>query len=78
VFVTAVYGGTIVRKIGNRTYYATGEACKKAGISRSTLFRWVKEGILDDKYLKDRNGWRLFSERDIAKIRAEAFRVNRK
>lgn len=65
------------KQIKGQTYFRTTEACKMAGISKATLFRWIKEGILDDVGRKDRNGWRLFSDGDIAKIKAEATRVDR-
>jgi excisionase family DNA binding protein len=57
--------------IQGKTFYRTAEACKKTGISRATLFRWLKSGILE-KYYKDRRGWRMFTEEDLAKIRQEA------
>ena len=59
------------RIIDNKTCYLTSEACKMTGISRGTLFRWIKEGIIPDAKIKDRNGWRLFSDADIKKIKAE-------
>jgi predicted site-specific integrase-resolvase len=61
-------------EINGQIYYKTSEACKKAGISRATLFRWLKVGILE-KYYKDRRGWRLFTEEDLTKIRAEARKI---
>jgi predicted site-specific integrase-resolvase len=61
-------------EINGRIYYKTSEACKKTGISRATLFRWLKIGILE-KYHKDRRGWRLFTEEDLNKIRAEARKI---
>jgi DNA-binding transcriptional MerR regulator len=61
-------------EIDGRMYYKTSEACKKTGISRATLFRWLKVGILE-KYHKDRRGWRLFTEEDLNKIRAEARKI---
>ena len=60
--------------INGQLYYKTSEACKKTGISRSTLLRWLKVGILE-KYHKDRRGWRLFTEEDLNKIRAEARKI---
>ena len=57
---------------GNHTYYRTAEACKIAGISRSTLLRWFKNGTLKDVTRRDRRGWRLFTQADIEKIRNEA------
>jgi predicted site-specific integrase-resolvase len=61
-------------EINGQMYYRTSEACKKAGISRATLFRWLKLGILE-KHYKDRRGWRIFTEEDVNKIRAEAKRI---
>ncbi len=61
-------------EIGGRMYYRTSEACKKTGVSRATLFRWLKAGVLDKCY-KDRRGWRIFSETDLQKIRSEAERI---
>lgn len=61
-------------EIDGRVYYKTSEACKKIGISRATLFRWLKVGILD-KYYKDRRGWRLFTEEDLNRIRTEAMKI---
>ena len=61
-------------EIDGETYYRTSEACKKTGVSRATLFRWLKAGILE-KYHKDRRGWRMFKEEDLDKIRAEARKI---
>lgn len=58
-------------KINGRTYYRTAEACTRAGISRATLFRWLKAGILK-KTCRDRRGWRMFTENDLDLMRAEA------
>jgi len=63
--------------IKGRVYYRTAEACKMAGISRATLFRWIKEGIVEDVSRKDRNGWRLFTANDINKIKSEATRLTK-
>ncbi len=62
-------------EINGQVYYKTSEACKKTGISRATLFRWLQAGILE-KYYKDRRGWRLFTEDDLNKIRNEAEKIN--
>jgi len=63
--------------IGDRSYYRTLEACHAAGVSRSTFFRWLKTGILEDVPYKDRRGWRLFTEEDIRKIKSEANKIRR-
>jgi hypothetical protein len=61
-------------EMNGQIYYRTSEACTKAGISRATLFRWFKQGILKRTH-KDRRGWRLFTEDDLAGIRVEAMKV---
>ena len=55
----------------SRIYYRTAEACKIAGISRSTLLRWFRFGTLKDVIYRDRRGWRLFTQADIERIRYE-------
>jgi len=61
-------------EIDGQKYYRTSEACAKAGVSRATLFRWLKAGILEEPY-RDRRGWRIFTEDDLSKIQAEARRI---
>jgi predicted site-specific integrase-resolvase len=62
--------------IEQKKYYRTKEACLKAGISKATYHRWVKQGVLSDSIMKDRRGWRLFSETDIENIRMEADKLS--
>ncbi len=59
-------------EIDGKTFYRTQEACEKAGVSRATLFRWLRTGVILDVEHKDRRGWRLFSEKDIKRLRKEA------
>jgi len=66
----------VATRINGQTYYRTSEACQRAGISKATLFRWVKMGILEDVERKDRKGWRLFTEDDVNKIKFEATRLS--
>jgi predicted site-specific integrase-resolvase len=58
-----------------QTYYRTAEVCSLAGISRSTLFRWLRRGILDDVSHRDRRGWRLFTDHDIDRITNESNKI---
>jgi DNA-binding transcriptional MerR regulator len=60
--------------INGKTYYRTIDACRSAGISRATLFRWLKNGMLRETY-KDRRGWRLFTADDIHRLKSEAERI---
>ena len=62
------------KEIDGIIYYETSEICAMVGISRPTLFRWLKSGILEKMY-KDRRGWRLFTVEDLTKIRAAVDKV---
>lgn len=48
--------------------YSTEEAAKEIGISKSTLLRWFREKRIAD-VKRDRNGWRVFSNADIVRIK---------
>jgi len=61
--------------IDNRTFYRTSEVCRMAGISRSTLLRWLKENDLKISDYRDRRSWRLFTEVDVKKLTKEANRI---
>jgi len=61
--------------MNRQTYYRTAEVCRMVGISRNTLFRWLKRGLLGECERRDRNGWRLFTEDEIDSLRGETSRV---
>lgn len=61
--------------INERTYYRTAEVCRMVGISRNTLFRWLKEGIVSDVEYRDCRGWRLFTSAQLETIRAKTNHV---
>lgn len=61
-------------EINGQVYYRTAEACARAGISRATLFRWLKTGILKETH-RDRRGWRMFTEKDLNLLREEVVTV---
>jgi len=63
--------------VNGQTYYRTAEVCRTVGISRATLFRWLKEGIFREAEHRDRRGWRLFTGDEVARLKAEVNRVNR-
>jgi len=51
--------------------YSTEEAAKAAGISKSTLLRWIRQGLVSD-VRRDRNNWRVFTQRDVSHLRKVA------
>jgi excisionase family DNA binding protein len=61
--------------INDKTYYRTTEVCRRIGISRNTLFRWLKEGAISDVEYRDCRGWRLFTPAQLETIRAKTNHV---
>jgi predicted site-specific integrase-resolvase len=61
-------------RINGQIYYLTSETCREANISRATLYRWLKAGILEKSY-RNRRGWRIFTPDDLDRIRVEATKV---
>ncbi len=61
--------------INDQTYYRTAEVCQIIGISRNTLFRWLKEGIFSDVESRDWRGWRLFTPAQLDTIRMRTSHV---
>jgi hypothetical protein len=47
------------------------------GICRNTLFRWLKEDNLKEAQYRDRRGWRLFTEDEIDRLKAEANQISK-
>jgi phage antirepressor YoqD-like protein len=64
-------------EINGQTYYRTAEVCQIVGIGKSTLFRWVRQNIVNDAEYRDRKGWRLFTETELQNITAETSRIQR-
>jgi len=61
--------------INDQTYYRTAEVCRDVGISRNTLFRWLKEGIFSGVEYRDWRGWRLFTPAQMDIMRARTSQV---
>jgi len=57
--------------INGQIYYRTAEVCRMVCIGKSTLFRWIKEGIIKEAEHRDRRGWRLFTEDEIDRLSVE-------
>jgi excisionase family DNA binding protein len=62
--------------INGQKYYRTSEACRIAGISRTTLLRWLRQGNLNLPEYRDRRQWRLFTEDDVSRLNLEANRIS--
>lgn len=57
--------------IDGENYYRTIEVCRIAGISRNTLFRWLKVGVGSEPERRDWRGWRLFSQYQLDCVKAK-------
>ena len=55
--------------------YRIGEALERAGLSRSTYYRWVREGRIDDTDYRDRNGRRVFTCEELKNLCSIARRL---
>jgi predicted site-specific integrase-resolvase len=52
----------------------TAEAAKKAGISKATLLRWLKDGKIPE-VARDVRGWRVFTQEEVTKIDDYAHKI---
>ena len=50
-------------------HFTSGQVARKLRISISTLKRWLDDPKLSIAERRNYNGWRLFSESDIAQLR---------
>ncbi|MFO8143890.1 MAG: MerR family transcriptional regulator [Dehalococcoidales bacterium] len=62
--------------LDSQTYYRTSEVYRLLGISRSTLFRWFKEGVASEPRYRDRRGWRLFTEKEVKELKNLVNQIN--
>lgn len=53
--------------MNNKMIYRTKDVAERAGVSKETLLRWLKEGKVKEPS-RDRNGWRAFSDGDVQAI----------
>jgi predicted site-specific integrase-resolvase len=58
--------------IDGHSFFKTSEACRLAGTNRATFLRWVRESKFADVGYRDRNGWRLFTDEDIQRLKNKA------
>jgi CheY-like chemotaxis protein len=49
-------------------FYSSKEVCEQMQISKSTLFKWEREGLIT-KVRRDWRGWRLYDARNIEEIK---------
>ncbi len=59
-------------EIDGTTFFRSAEVSEMTGVSKSTIHRWLNDGIIPQARFRDRNGWVLFTEEDIQRIKDEA------
>jgi len=64
-------------KLDDQTFYNTREACKLAGTNRHTFLRWVRQKKFTDVEHRDRNGWRLFTDDDLCRLKARVNHIDK-
>lgn len=62
--------------LNGQTYYRTNEVCRMVGISRNTLFRWLKNGAVTDVEYRDHRGWRLFTQSQVDAIKRRTAHIS--
>lgn len=63
-------------EISGKIFYRTAEVCREVRISRTTLFRWLREGVINEPEHRDRRGWRLFTQDEVDRLMAEAHKIS--
>ena len=61
--------------IDGKTYYRTAEVFRIIGVSRNTLYRWLKKDILGGIEYRDSRGWRLYTQDEIDKLNTAINRI---
>ncbi|QYX55951.1 MerR family transcriptional regulator [Roseovarius sp. SCSIO 43702] len=63
------------RSVAGEKVFSIGEVAAQVGVSKATLHRWLRDGRVSEPR-RDRNGWRIFSVRDVEEIRSCADRTS--
>lgn len=59
-------------------YFTTGQVARKLRVSVSTLKRWLSEPHLKIPEKRNYNGWRLFTDFDVERLKEHKKRIRRK
>jgi hypothetical protein len=61
--------------IDGQTYYRTAEVFRIIGVSRNTLYRWLRKDTIAGVEHRDSRGWRLFTRDEIDELDTAINRV---
>jgi predicted site-specific integrase-resolvase len=62
--------------LNKQEYYRTSDVCRMAGISKSTLLRWMKTGVVKSDFSRDRRGWRVYLKDEVDIIVSTAMQIS--
>jgi len=68
-------GLSIAMTISDKAYLGTREVCRRLGISRLALLRWLTNGVLQDIPRRYRRGWLLFTQAELKRIEDEVNKI---
>jgi DNA-binding transcriptional MerR regulator len=60
---------TAESKAKTKPKYKTQDICRLFDISKATLFRWEREGLISN-VSRDWRSWRLYNEKNVQEIKA--------
>ena len=63
--------------INDQTYYRTAEVYRMLGVSRNTLYRWLRKDIVGEAEHRDSRGWRLFTQDEIDTLERAINRITK-
>jgi len=49
-------------------HYTTKQVADTAGIDKSTLLRWIRQGKVSDSRHRDGRGWRMWTQEEVEEI----------
>ena len=55
-------------KVNSKKWYKTNQVCELFDVSRATLFRWEREGLITGPP-RDWRNWRLYTSDNVEEIR---------
>ena len=55
--------------INGKRYCRVSEVCKMLGVFKNTFYNWEKKGKIPKAYRDPMSGWRLYSQKDINRIK---------
>jgi DNA-binding transcriptional MerR regulator len=58
---------TVIRS--GKKYWTVSGICAKLGIFKNTLYNWERKGKIPKAYRDPMSGWRLYSQKDLERIK---------